>query len=271
MVRKTFGIYSEWLEQCSLFIETGNDYIACWCKDPAANTVKAFELFSFAEDQPGDFAALFREVQLHSRLLTTAFENVYCIWGNEKCVCVPTEFFSDATATSYIELMFGEHTLPLYNNTVGDCVTVAALPQDAMNVYNSHYTIKASVHKYYQLLKGQQNAGATNRMHLHFYHSHCIISAYKEGVLQLIQTYPYKTSEDILYAVLHIAGEYQLPVNETIIYAGGLIDTSSPLYKTLHIYLNNFSFEPVDAALFAAEGFQEHPLHYFAPFCQYDV
>ena len=50
MVRKTFGIYSNPLEHCNLFIETGSDYIACWCKDSATNVVKAFELFSFPQE-----------------------------------------------------------------------------------------------------------------------------------------------------------------------------------------------------------------------------
>ena len=272
MVRKTFGIYSEWLEQCTLFIETGSDYIACWCKDPAVNTVKAFELFSFTTERADDFAALFKEIQLHSRLLTTAFENVYCIWSDEKCVCVPAPYYNDTAAASFIELMFGESGVTsLQNNTARDCVTVFKLPQQALAVYSNCYAIKESVHKYYQLIKGQQDDDTLFKMHILFYHSHCIISAYKQGSLQLIQTYPYKVSEDVLYVVLNIAKEYQMPVNETAIYAGGLIDTNSPLYKTLHVYLNDFVFEPVDAALFAAEGFQEHPLHYFAPFCQYDV
>ena len=272
MVRKTFGIYSNPLEHCNLFIETGSDYIACWCKDSATNVVKAFELFSFTQNSADDFAALFKEVQLHSRLLTTSFENVYCIWGNEKCVCVPAEYYNDETAASYMELMFGESCpSALLNNTAMDCVTVFELPQSALDAYSKAYTVKASVHKYYQLIKGQQSDNGGNKMHVLFYHSHCIISAYKQGVLQLIQTYPYKVSEDVLYVLLNIAKAYQMPVSETPIYAGGLIDTSSPLYKTLHVYLNGFCFEPVDAALFTAEGFQDHPLHYFAPFCQYDV
>ena len=58
MVRKTFGIYSEDLSGCVLFIETGDEYIACWIKHNETNTVKAFELFTFKQTDAYNFENL---------------------------------------------------------------------------------------------------------------------------------------------------------------------------------------------------------------------
>ena len=86
MVNKNFGIYSDDLSGCDLMIETGSDYIACWCKDKAAGMVKAFEQFGFDANFYRSFENLFDDIQLHSRLLTTHFNNVYCIGACYMCL-----------------------------------------------------------------------------------------------------------------------------------------------------------------------------------------
>src|SRR5512135_509675 len=94
MVQKTFGIYSEELSGCNLFIETGNDYIACCCKEKSSGNIKAFELFNFRAESAKDFTTLFKTVQLLSRLLVTHFDNVYAVWGHDCNACIPNELYT---------------------------------------------------------------------------------------------------------------------------------------------------------------------------------
>jgi|KBSSwiStaDraftv2_1062776.scaffolds.fasta_scaffold614987_1 hypothetical protein len=273
MVNKNFGIYSEDLSGCDLMIETGNDYIACWCKDKAAGTVKAFEQFGFDTSGYISFEKLFAAVQLHSRLLTTNFNNVYCIWGHEACICAPNELYSRGMAASAMELMTGStiEQKSVIENTLGDCVISTAINEDVWDVYSKHYRITANMHKYYSLLKMQKPQHEEDKLHLVFYNNDVIISAYKKGMLQLVQRFAYKVAEDVLYHILNICKTYQLPVAEATIRCSGMIDNSSPLYNTLYAYLGDFAFETTDKKLFAAEGFHEFPLHYFVSFCQPDV
>jgi len=272
MVRKTFGIYSEELSGCILYIETGIEYIACWCKKNETKEVKAFELFSFAKTGIDNFENLLRDIRSQSRLLTSEFENVYCIWGDEKCVCIPREFYKDELSTSYMEMMFGEFDEAKFcRDTINDCVTLGHIPAKILSEYGKHYKIAGNVHKYYQLLKGQHTSNKENKVHLVFYHSHFILSVYKESSLQLIQNFPYKTPADALYYVLNIFNTHDLSLNETPVHASGMIDTASPLYGTLRAYVNHFFVDPADKNLFAPEGFHDYPLHYFSSFCEYDV
>jgi len=272
MVRKTFGIYSEDLSDCDLFIETGTEYISCWCKKSETKQVKAFELFSFIEASTNNFENLLKEIQSNSRLLIAKFENVYCIWGHEKCVCIPHEFYTDEIAAPYMEMIFGEcNETKFSKDTINDCVTLGLIPEKILAEYSNHYTITTNVHKYYQLLKGQFMNNTENRLYIVFYHTHLIVSVFKEGSLQLIQSFSYKIPADVLYYVLNIFNTYELPSNETIVHASGMIDTASPLYGTLRAYINHFFIEPADKNLFQAEVFQDYPLHYFSSFCQYDV
>lgn len=254
-------------------IETGQDYIACWCKDKAAGTAKAFEQFGFDTESYSSFEKLFSEVQLHSRLLTTHFNNVYCIWGHNACICAPNELYSRGMAASAIELMFGEKTeqKSIIENTFGDCVVATAINEDVWDVYSKHYRITANLHKYYALLKMQKPQDEEDKLHLVFYNNDFIISAYKKGLLQLVQRFVYKAPEDVLYHILNICKTYQLAAAEINIRCSGMIDDSSPLYSTLLAYLGNFSFEQANKDIFAAEGFHEYPLHYFVSFCQHEV
>src|SRR5436189_3804972 len=108
MVQKNFGIYGDDLSGCDLLIETGRDYIACWCRNKAAGAVMAFEQFGFDGKQYESFEKLFHEVKLHSRIFSTAFDNAYCIWGHEAYVCAPNELYSRGMAAASMELIFGE-------------------------------------------------------------------------------------------------------------------------------------------------------------------
>jgi hypothetical protein len=150
-------------------------------------------------------------------------------------------------------------------------VVLAALQQNAATAFEGYYTIDVNVHKYFQLLKAQQTGEAENKIHLVFYPTYFIASVFKEGTLQLIQSFSYKLPEDVLYQVMRTLNALELSANDTRVYASGMIDTNSPLYQVLYGYLNNFSFEPADKDLFVAPDFHEHPLHYFTSFCQYDV
>lgn len=273
MVQKNFGIYSEDLSGCDLMIETGGDYIACWCKDKSARSVKAFEQFGFNRTNYSSFEQLFKEVQLHSRLLTTYFNNVYCIWGHTTCVCAPNELYSRGMAASAMELMFGVaiEQRSVIENTFGNCVVSTAINEDAWDVYTKHYRITANLHKYYSLLKMQKPQAEEDKLHLVFYNNDFIISAYKQGHLQIVQRFNYKTPEDVLYYVLNVCKTFELNVTDLRIRCSGMIDDSSSLYSTLLSYLGDFSFETADKKLFAAEGFHEYPLHYFVSFCQHEV
>jgi hypothetical protein len=268
MVQKTFGIYSNALTDCCLYIETGQQYIACWCKHDESKTLQAFELFSFNEIDAGDFTKVFKETLLHSRLLTTSFDKVEFIWGHEKSLCIPTEFYNENAAASYLKLMFGEIAeIPVGTDKIDDGVVIYKLPEQAMNEYSKHYKISTQFHKYSQLLAAKKKDTA-NSIHLVFYHSHYIVIVYKNDRLQLIQYFDYKVPEDVLYTILNTCDAHELPANEIKILASGMINTFSPLYDTLHAYLNDFSFVQMDRSLFAAEIFDDYPLHYFASFCE---
>ncbi len=269
MVRKAFGIYGNDLNEGKLFIETGHDYIACSLVDGALEQLKAFELFHFETGDAESFEKLFSDTKLFSRLLSESNGDVQLIWANEKAVCVPAEYFKEELSIAMLEAMHAVSAQANFSvNRTGDMVVVGYIPGNASAVYAANLNVSASEHKYFQLLNAQSGNEHKHAVYLVFDHSDFTYAIYKEGQLQLIQTQAYKTSEDVLYHLLNAFRVFAMPVAEVNILASGMIDDSSPLYKNLRAYFQHFAFQQMDESKFAAEGFKEYPLHYFASFCQ---
>ncbi|HRH60595.1 MAG TPA: DUF3822 family protein [Chitinophagaceae bacterium] len=268
MVQKNFGIYGSDLNNCNLFIETGQTHIACWMKDNESGKIKAFEMFSFPAKNNGSFETLLNEITLHSRLFTSPFEQCYCIWEDERHVCVPAEFYTDDAATSYLDLMFGNMQNVQYcKDTLDDFVTLAAINNNALSAMDKKFHVAAHAHKFYSLLKLHDKESLNDFVKVVFYSTHFILVAYKQGKLQLIQRFAYTTKEDVLYHILNVCSNFKIDAATATVKVTGMIDENSSLYQTLHAYIKELSAETPDASLYEAEEFHQYPLHYFHSFC----
>ena len=81
-----------------------------------------------------------------------------------------------------------------------------------------------------------QTAIATNYMSLHFTSKEFRVLAVKNGQVQLAQIYPFTAPLDVVYYLLMISAQYNMPQEETTIILSGLLDESSALYKELYQY-----------------------------------
>jgi len=278
MLQKTFGIYADELGGCSLFVEAGNKHFACWCSDAGTGAVKAFELFQFDIDDKNTIDNILKEIRVQSKLMDHTSNPATITWNLESAICVPQAFYREDVAGQYLDTMLGttlaeNKTLAEY--TPGGQVIVTRQPANYIGALHNHFTGITFTHKFCVLLKkylGTANEGneqpASNSLHIIFYPSHFILTAIKNNALQIIRSINYATAEDALYNIMQVCSVYNMPLNTTAIIASGLIDTASNLYNTLHSYVDNFELEQPGAIVFDAQGFHDHPTHYFLPFIQ---
>ena len=66
--------------------------------------------------------------------------------------------------------------------------------------------------------------------------------ALKNGQLQLAQIYPFTAPLDVVYYLLMISAQYDLPQAETKLILSGLLDEASALYKELYQYYTQVEF-----------------------------
>jgi hypothetical protein len=81
----------------------------------------------------------------------------------------------------------------------------------------------------------------------------------KNNQILLLQTYPYKTPEDVLYVLLKVCDQWMLSQLDVTVRLSGLIDKQSALFKELYQYFNHVSFREPD--WLAPKN--EYPMHFF--------
>lgn len=274
MIQKTLGIYSERNEDCVLFIEIGIHHIACWCTTIQQNELKSFEYFSFDEQEGVNFEEAFRQVKLNSTLLEGNFVSTKIIWENASCICIPEHVFSDNLKQDYLHMMVGEkQDEQSFSTTVNKIKLVYHVANDRLSVIQNNYPEAELVHKYAQMIHAIDtiNTSARSFVQVVFYHTHFLLMAVKDQQLQLIQTFIYKKPDAVIYHVLNVCEQLQMPVAETELVVSGLIDMQSVLYQELYKYFNLIKMDSADEGLYNKELLNGYPAHYFIPFFKYTL
>ncbi len=275
MLRKTFSIYNYNEQEINLFIEIAKKHIACFSKSAEKSVLHSFEFFQFDATRNENFSQLLNGVKTHSELFAKNFQNVQIIWNNEECICVPAEFYNETISSDYFNLVFGEtDNCHLFSKNLNELQVAARIPLAMQQSVTDIFPTAEFAHQYYMLLnediKNDKNRSGS-QIQILFYPDYFVVFAKSNSQLMLIQTREYSVPEDVLYFLLNICEQYELPVNETKIIASGMIDAKSKLYNKLYEYFSGFEIATADEALFVSDSFKEFPLHFFLPFANYEI
>ncbi len=89
-----------------------------------------------------------------------------------------------------------------------------------------------------------------------------------DGKLLLINSFPYKTAEDVSYILLNTCR--QLEIKNIPIEVSGLIEKDSSLYKELYKYFNMVSLASLPVEVHFPGKTDTHPPHFFSHFFAVD-
>lgn len=98
-----------------------------------------------------------------------------------------------------------------------------------------------------------------------FYNDKFITAIYKNGDLQLVQTFAYQTPEDAAYYLLLVCKQLQIGQQELVLNISGLIDAQSALYTELLKYFEHVRYEGIPPSFGTGGILDEFPPHYFSP------
>lgn len=259
MVQKLFSIYTEPEESHHLHVEVGNNHIACWCDDKTKGFT-AFEYFTFTYDNTeGGFIDVFRELKRRSILLNNTFASEEIMWENGNFMCVPDSLFTEESAVNYLNLVNSQsfQSPPMYNR-LGDVVLTYTADIILYKIVKEALPKASHIHKFKQLL--QQHKMADNSLQIQFYQSYFLVTAVKNGALQLATVYHFKTPQQAVYHILNTLDKLEMPKQETVTSISGFIDETSSLYKELYLYVNNLQFAQTGRIK------DEYPAHYFTTY-----
>ena len=86
----------------------------------------------------------------------------------------------------------------------------------------------------------------------------------KSGQLQLVQTYAYTETSDVLYYLLKICSTFSISQRKVKLVLSGLIERQSSLYKELYSYFVDVSFKANPQLVNLPFSFRQYPEHFFS-------
>ncbi len=104
-----------------------------------------------------------------------------------------------------------------------------------------------------------------NLIRVIFYNDKFVAAFFRNGQLQLLQTFSYQTPEDAAYYLLLICRQFKVKQEEMLLNVSGLIDTQSALYTELLKYFPEVTYEGIPESYDTGGLLDEYPSHYFSP------
>lgn len=205
------------------------------------------------------------QVIANQPILQQKFNSTHIIYGYSVSVLVPQEFMNDTDTNSILELVYGD---------VSEKATRADFMQglNLYNVYGLPAVIEMVISRYFNFAEYTHLfsllPGVLKEPGNHLY---CIFSTgqlklllIKESKLQVMQTYSYKTPEDIAYYLLNLCKSFDVNVSSIKVHLSGMIDANSGLYNELYKYFLQLQFEGLPEQYQYPEELNQYPAHYFS-------
>ncbi len=259
MVQKLFSLYTHPDESHKLHVEVGSQHIACWLTG-SESAFTALEYFAFAYDNTeGGFIDVFREIKRRSILLSHRFAAEEIVWENANFMCIPKEIWTDNAALACLSLVNSQsfQSAPM-QESLADYVLAYTADSVLYKIVTENLPQASHTHKLGMLLQHQNKTGK-NGLQIQFYQSYFLLTAVKDGVLQLATVFSFQTPQEAVYHILNTLHQLTMPA-DAITLVSGFIDEHSSLYKELYLYVNNLHLSETGTIK------EEFPAHYFTTF-----
>ncbi len=259
-----------------LYIEIGSSELALLVKGCDSQQIDSFELFRIEKDR-NDWPDIFFELKNLSRVLEQTYTDTHCYFNFPEAVIIPENKFSISAAEDFLALLFGESSRddikhdPIH---AGEKMVNAYRIKKTLHEWaGRQFILYQPHHTYTQILSGLfiNEIPATPFIKLQVYADHLIAAVTKEGRLQLIQSFPYNTDEDILYHIMNICKQFNINKSSADLELSGRIKEDSVLFEQLTTLFSEISVESIDGSAAAAFTHPDYPLHFFTPFYKLTV
>ena len=253
--------------QSRLFIEVGVDGISMLTY--TNDTFTSLDLFSFKNSDTSKSIALHIQEAIASLpFLKQEFQKIDIIYSFSDSVLVPQDLMAESLNKEMLEFVYGaspEETVKRDLMYKHNLYNVYRIPSNVYSLMSG--TFPTAVHTHlYSVLPDVLDLERGNHIYGIFASNMIIVMLKKQGKLQVIQHFKYKTPEDVAYYLLNMCRGFDAPVNETTLHISGMLDRVSALYTELHKYFLHIEFENLPGKSKYADGIKNYHPHFFSHF-----
>lgn len=250
-----------------LVLVLSHDELVCMKALPGQR-VHAFELFRLPQGETG-WEQYFQQLLSESQLLNTANRHTHCWFNLPEALLVPADRCTGVAAEDYLNLVYGEaEKQDIRQEDTGRGITIAyRIPRSLHEMIQHHSVLYQPHHIYSSLVKElpEQNEHAEHHLKVQVFHSHIIAVVWKEGALQLVQSYRFNTQNDILYHIAHLASQFIFDAAISQLSISGYIENGNELHQHLQPLFGLISFDTEETqGIF--QTITDQPLHYYTAY-----
>lgn len=212
-------------QNLSLCIEVGFRYFTACVIDE-----NSFELH-YTEQI--DFSAL-SDLNSSSKALSQNFEKVYISVLNSDFTLLPNAIFDQDNLADYLQLNLGElnnqresyQSIPELN-----CTNAYRIESELIEFFESKYKHATFLHSSTTFLNliNTVKTQEESKLYLNVYDAHFLICYFKEGKLNLLNSFEFKTEADFIYLILFLSKELEMSQTKTEVILSGKINYQEAL------------------------------------------
>lgn len=206
-----------------------------------------------------------KQILSHENVLKNEVSNTCVVYGYPSAVLAPEEAVNGTSEKMMMEMMYGEITDAVLKSDKiksKNIKTVYAVPRQVDSVISFLFSNDCSKHLY-SLLAGIEGLN-NDCLYCIFGSSYFTAMLLKEGKLQLVQSFQYKTPEDAAYYLLQLSHAYEMDTNTVQVKLNGMISAGSNLYNGISKYFLNIDFSELPQEFDYPDSIRDYPSHYFS-------
>jgi Protein of unknown function (DUF3822) len=276
MIRPDFHIQNqdpsaEDPSQCRLLIEVGECSLTYVLLNVRGMRPAVIKCFQWQTDKAGPTEEVVREIIEEDGMLSKFPANeIFIVYHFAESNLVPVHFYSAAAARPMTDLVYGDLSRDLLldekvpwweiHNLYRVPVPLYAVMQEKFfNAKHWHYySLQLKCYKMFTSREESQF------MKVSFYTDCVVAMLCRAGQLQLIQTFDYRDSKDVLYNLLNCCRQLGFDREEVEVELSGLIEKQSALFQDLHQYFLRIRFESMEDSIKFTDELMEYPPHFFS-------
>lgn len=244
-----------------------NEYAFSYLVTSDNHDILAAAYFVLPDRDDLSHAHALREIIYGQDMLQHPFRQTICLYNFSECTLVPDEIYNSDINNDLTDVLFGNLRKNLvltekHHEAVAH--TVYRVPSNIHSLVHQKFPNGSYWHLYSLWLKAMKDSASADKevIELIFTSDKMLVAVFKEAQLQLLQSVPYSTPEDVVYQLLNYCHEFSISPEECLVIVSGYIDEDSALFNEMKKYFLKLQFDQLIGSDQARLG--EYPVHYFS-------
>lgn len=259
-------------EKCTLMCELSSDSFSYAIKNEEENKIVSVGVYNYEKTRPQTSFPIALQILFHQhKVLSEKFRKSCLIYSVSRNVLIPFSMYNSQKNTEALNLVHGD--LCMMETTLNDIIpahdmyNTYSISKDLNDTVFHQFPAIRGIHQFSVLLKKETTD--EDKLTTIFYQEKVVITLFKDGKFQLLNSYLYRTPEDVVYILLTICKQFDSP--DIPLKVVGFIEENSALFKSLYNYFSYVDLEKPTGVYQYEEGIAQYPMHFFNHLYEFDV